>query len=155
MTNRKFIVLTVFLLSIIIILIFYVFLDSASVLSLTGYFIPVKTEDTMSSTVNSLIVGENKLSFDVTEGNTCYWIKSTMKKGKHFLEINEYENSNETRGCSGILKNTELLQVDHPVNIQGMDCICGDDPYHFEWVSERQLRITKLPSYVKTVEESM
>jgi hypothetical protein len=140
MRSKKYSIILIFL--VVLTPVIYYLLPSASlILRTTGYFTSVEPEKNVSFAIESLIDGKSNVFVQLEKENTCYWIRPTMKKGKYVLEIIEYENMNKTSGCIGIQKDTSYIEVDQPISLHGIDCVCSGKLHRFEWKPEKYLKI--------------
>jgi len=146
-----------FLILIILILVFSSLFIITNVLtgyySVTGYYPNVEKKTNVESTLNSLIKGKERILLEFKQDNTCYWIRSTRNKTNFLLEIIEYENTENIKGCLGLEKKTSYVVIDSPINLYGKDCICDNEEYLLELetkININHLKISKSPPQIST-----
>lgn len=145
MSYRRYVIFLVILFSVIFSLSFLFTSLTPSKNILLALTKPIKTGQTetdVTLAIKRLIDGQDEIFVKTTDSNICYWIKPTMDETNYLLEISEYENTEDMKGCIGILKSTEYIVLDHPINLRGIDCICGGNRYLLE-LKANGLKITR------------
>lgn len=136
MSYKKFVIISIVLICLILSLTLF-FTSSIPnrkmLLGLMNLFKSTETKTDLVFAIEKLIDGQDGILIEITDNNICYWIRPTMNETKYLLEINEYESTNDMRGCVGFLKSTKYIVLDHPVNLRGTDCVCGGMKYLLEW----------------------
>ncbi len=139
MKNKKFAIFLVVLLGLIFSISFFLTSSPIQHVPLSIFNIlrrirgekPLTIETDVISALNKL-KDSNSILIEVTENETCYWIKPTRNKTHYLLEINKYKS---TMGrCLGFLRGKSYVIVDKGINmIGGNSCICTDETYLLEW----------------------
>jgi len=112
---------------------------------------PIKIETDVVTATESSVQDKEKVLFDLSKENTCYWLRSTKNATNYLLEINEYEYFPDMKGCFGVPKDVIYIVVDHPLNLKGISCLCNDNAYQFEWKNGLKIIKTKITTTTTTV----
>jgi hypothetical protein len=131
--------------SIILILSLIFFVSNRNILGrLTNILESTETETNITSAVEKLIDGKNKVIVEISEKDVCYWVRST-RDVKYFLEIKKYQST--TGKCFGLTVEESHVTLENGMNVLGdNDCLCSGKKYLLERVVEEQridLKITK------------
>jgi len=102
----------------------------------------IKNEKDVVVAAKNTVMNKKQTLLDFSKNNTCYWIRTTRNRTHYILEINEYEYLSNMKGCFGTPKSVKYMAFDYPILLRGIDCVCDNNNYLFEWKDDG-LKISK------------
>ena len=123
MVSKKFVIISVVVIGIILSLSFIV-------TAFTGYFSQstvdystLERRTDVKSTLNTLTEGKEKVLLEFKDNDACYWIRSRRDENGYLIEILEY--GKEFGECLGVPRDSSTIRIDQKVSMYSPGCVCG------------------------------